>query len=130
MNDCQRARGSSRLATASKVRSTAVIAGRHVVRRKIASSWRRTMISKFLKLLRPRAQGHEFEQPPHQHVAQRHEHEASYVTPRRPDSTHKPDRIRPSSGPGSEFLHPSGSAERVQVRRYIARVAICDARVR
>jgi hypothetical protein len=33
----------------------------------------------FLELLRPNAQHHEFEEPAKQHVAQRHEHEASYV---------------------------------------------------
>ena len=64
----------------------------------------------FLKLLRPSAQSHEFEQPAKRHVAQRHEHDASYVAGRRPNSTHKPDRIRLSAQAvelGYEFLHPS-----------------------
>jgi hypothetical protein len=79
MKDCQRARGSSRLATASNIRSTAVIAGRRVVRRRIASFVAQDDDFEFLKLRRPNARRHEFEQPAKQHVAQRHRHEASYV---------------------------------------------------
>jgi hypothetical protein len=45
MNDRQRARGRSRLAAARKSRSLSVTAGRPVRRRKMASSWRSTMIS-------------------------------------------------------------------------------------
>jgi hypothetical protein len=49
MKDRQRVRGSSRLAAARKIRSAHVIGGRLDRRRRIASSWRSTTISKSLK---------------------------------------------------------------------------------
>jgi hypothetical protein len=68
----------------------------------------------FLKLLGPSAQSHEFEQPAKRHVAQRHEHEASYVARLRPNSTHQPYSTRfcrSGSGAGSEFVHPCASRQ-------------------
>jgi hypothetical protein len=78
MTDCMHARGTRRLAVARKRQSTNVITGRRVVRRRIASSCPEHDDFDFLPLLRPRAQGHAFEQPARQHVTERHEHEASY----------------------------------------------------
>jgi hypothetical protein len=49
---------------------------------------------KFLELLRPSAQHHELEKPANRPVAQRQEHEASYIARLRPNSTHKPSQIR------------------------------------
>src|SRR5262249_24252623 len=68
MKDRQCARGSNRLAAARNRRSTAVVRGRRVVRRRMASSCRRTMISSSFELIRPRAKRHEFEDPTQQHV--------------------------------------------------------------
>jgi hypothetical protein len=103
----QRTRGRSRLATVSNARSTAVIAGRR--RRRIASSCPQDDNFEFLELLRPNAQHHQLENPANQPVAQRHEHGASSIARLRPNSTHKPPRIRVRRAPGrgSDFMHPS-----------------------
>ena len=61
-----------------------------MVRRRIASSCRRTTISSSLNSFDRTRSSHELEKPAKQHVAQRHEHEASYVARLRPNSTHKP----------------------------------------
>jgi hypothetical protein len=53
----------------------------------------------FPKLLRPNAKNHEFEKPAQQHVARRHQHEASYVLRPRRNSTYKPVRFRLAATP-------------------------------
>src|SRR5262249_60611481 len=66
----------------------------------------------FLELVRPNAQNHEIEKPAKQPVAPRHEHEASSIAGRWPNSTRQPTLMifaGPGSGTGSEFMHPSHS---------------------
>src|SRR5262245_66201471 len=60
----------------------------------------------FLELARPNAQNHKFEKPAKQRVAQRHEHEASYIAGRWPNSTQQPMPIvfaGPVAGPDSSL---------------------------
>ena len=79
MKDRQRTRGRSRLAAAER---QAVNRGDRRTSRLPAQN--REFVPqhddlKLLQLLRPKAQNHEFQKPAKQHVAQRHEHEATYV---------------------------------------------------
>src|SRR5262245_66413754 len=73
----------------------------------------------FLELVRPNAQNHEIEKPAKQPVAPRHEHEASSIAGRWPNSTRQPTLMifaGPPAWPDPSLctLHAAGSSRRAE----------------